>query len=95
MPGRFNVGDKVTVKRLNKRTPLYIRDAIRLNRSRTVTDTYYDSTQQHTLYHLGSNRMAMDISSYGFRAEQLELTRNRRDGRKRGSRKLKALKCKA
>ena len=94
MPCRFKVSDKVTVKRLNKRTPLYIRDALRLNRVRTITGIYYDRNQQHMLYHLGNNRMALDISSYGFRAEQLELARERRDGRKRVSRKIRASKCK-
>lgn len=83
MASKFKVGDVVTVKRLNKRTPFYIRSAIRLNRIRTIKGIYYDQGQQHNLYHLGDNRLALDIGSYGFRAEQLELAKDRRDGRLR------------
>ena len=92
MPRKFDTGDRVVVKRLSSRTPLYIRTAIRLNRKRTVTSVYYDSTQQHTLYHLGSNKKGEDISDYGFRAEQLKFAVKRETGRPRLTRKYRARK---
>lgn len=70
---KFRVGDKVIVRRLNKRTPKYIRDEIRLDRSRTIVHIYYDKDAQHNRYHLGSNKSGADITAYPFRAEELKL----------------------
>ena len=71
MSSKFKVGDKVVVKRLNPRTPRYIRDDIRLDRSRTVVGVFYDTGKQHNNYYLGSNKAGADITDYPFRAEEL------------------------
>ncbi len=85
--GKFNVGDLVVVKRLNRRTPALIRDAIRLSRKRVITSVYHDETQQHNMYHLGHNGRGIDFTAYGFRAEQLEKAIKRATGRPRLTRK--------
>ena len=88
MKGKFKVGDKVIVWRLNKRTPKYIRDAIRMNRARTIVHIYYDKEKEHNNYHLGSNKSGVDITVYPFRAEELRLagTQGSQAGRRREKR---------
>ena len=58
----------------SNRCPKWLLALIKCSRKRTVIALYYDRTQQHTLYFLGSNRMGYsdEISNYPFRAEQLE-----------------------
>ena len=88
MPSKFKVGDRVVIIRLNKRTPIYIREAVRLDRSRTITDIYYDETKQHNNYHMGSNKQGEDIGVYAFRADQLRKATHH-VGRPREKRKYK------
>lgn len=73
MRGKFKKGDKVIVWRLNKRTPKYIRDEIRLDRARTIVHIFYDRELQHNNYYLGSNKSGADITAHPFRAEELRL----------------------
>lgn len=73
MTTKFKLRDKVVVKRLNRRTPQYIRDAIRLDKDRTIVSIYYDSRTQHAHYHLGKKPGGVDISMYPFRASELRL----------------------
>lgn len=73
MPNKFNIGDKVIIKRMDRRTPAFILDTIRLDHPRTITATFYDNQTQHTRYYLGSNnRGNVDLSYIDFRAEQLK-----------------------
>ena len=77
MASKFNIGDEVVIVRLNKRTPKYIRDAVRIGRARTVVAVSYDKTEQHNHYFLGDNRLSESISGYPFRAEELRFKGNK------------------
>ena len=89
MAAKYKVGDMVVVKRLNIRTPKYVRDDIRLDRSRTIVGIHYDCRTEHTGYYLGSNKKGADITVYHFRANDLRLATSRvgrpRERRKYGS----------
>lgn len=73
MTGKFNIGDTVLIKRDNKRTPLWVRQNVKLSKPRTIVGTYYDKKQKHTLYYLGSKiGSKIDLSFTTFRASQLK-----------------------
>lgn len=87
---KFSKGDKVKIKRGNERTPVIIREAMRLDHPRTITAVFYDKGTQHNRYYLGSNKQGdIDISSIPFRASQLILWRKGIQGRKRDKRRYK------
>ncbi len=86
MTAKFKIGDKVVVKRMNKRTPLYVREAIRIDRARTIKSVFYDKGIRHNQYHLGSNQSGVDITGYSFRAQELRLA-TKHIGRPRQKRK--------
>ena len=87
MAAKYKVGNNVVIVRLNKRTPQYIRDAIRTRRKRTVVGVFYDDKTQHTRYYLGGNRIGNDaLSNYSFRAEELSHFKHNKQGRLREKR---------
>jgi len=74
MSNKFNIGDKVLIRRDNTRTPKELSEGIRLDHPRTITRLRYDYKAQHTLYFLGTNRRGeVDASDFYFRASQLKL----------------------
>lgn len=74
MPNKFSIGDKVIIKRHNRRTPKYLTIGLRLDHPRTITGIFYDTQSQHTRYYLGTNKRGdTDLSDTQFRAEELRL----------------------
>ncbi len=88
MPNNFSIGDKVIIKRRNKRTPSYLLTSLRLDHHRTIVAIFYDDKAQHTRYYLGTNnRGDIDLSSVHFRSIQLSLWSKRRIGRPKTKRR--------
>lgn len=84
MPNKFAIGDKVVIKRAERRTPQYLLTNLRLDHPRTIVATFYDSKTQHTRYYLGTNKRGdIDLHSTPFRAGQLKLWVKRHVGRPR------------
>ncbi len=74
MPNKFTIGNKVLIEKLDKRTPSYILELLRLDHPRTIVATFYDDKAQHTRYYLGINKRGdVDLDSIHFRASQLHL----------------------
>lgn len=88
MPNKFSIGDKVIIKRRNRRTPKYLTESLRLDHPRTIVATYYDPKAQHLRYYLGTNKRGKaDLSSTHFRAEELKLWIKSTPGRPKTKRK--------
>jgi len=67
---KFDVGDRVRVNRHNKRTPLWLRQQLRLDAPRTITAFF--RTGRRIRYYLGSNGLGSGIlTSYAFRSCEL------------------------
>lgn len=90
MSNKFKIGDKVTIKRVDPRTPLELIDGLRLDHPRAITYIYYDPGTQHNRYYLGSNqRGTLDLTAVHFRASQLKLWVKGRIGRPRAKRRYR------
>ncbi len=88
MPNKFAIGDKVLIEKMEKHTPLYILESLRLDHPRTIVATFYDDKAQHTRYYLGTNKRGdIDLDSIHFRASQLRLWVRGNVGRPREKRK--------
>lgn len=88
MPRKFNIGDKVVIKRIDDRTPKELLQNIRLDHPRTITATFYDEVTQHTRYYLGTNRMGRyEIQDFSFRAQSLQKWERGKVGRPRTKRR--------
>jgi len=86
---KFNIGDKVVV---GGRCPKELREKIRHNRARTVTNASYDPKKQATYYGLGHNYMGPwdRLECYAFRSYMLEpVVKDRKAGRPRQKRKYR------
>ena len=82
MPNKFTIGDKVTIRRRNNRTPNELLGILRLDHPRTIVATFYDPKTQHTRYYLGNNRRGkVNPSDFHFRASQLKLWNRGKIGR--------------
>ena len=69
-PSKFNVGDKVRIGRLQKRTPEWLRRELRLDTPRTITALF--KTGRFVNYYLGDNRLGSSIlEPHAFRATEL------------------------
>lgn len=78
MPNKFSIGDKVLLKRVDKRTPKHLLKYLRLDHPRTVIATFYDKGTQHTRYYLGTNNKGnIDLRQIGVRASQVAFWDNR------------------
>lgn len=67
---KFNVGDKVRICRLQKRTPEWLRQELRLDTPRTITELF--RTGRFVNYYLGDNRLGSGIlEPHAFRATEL------------------------
>ncbi len=66
MEAKFKIGDKV---RLNRRTPKYIREELKWQRTRTIKNVWYDPTLQCSLYDLG--KQGKGVVGYAFRGYML------------------------
>ena len=74
MPNKFAIGDKVIIKKMDKRTPAYILESLRLDHPRKIVAIFYDNNAQHTRYYLGINKRGdVDLDIIHFRASQLRL----------------------
>ena len=83
----FRLGDSV---RLNyKALPVHIIKLVMRKRTRTIKRIRYDYGEQHLIYYLGfNNKDDNQLSSYGFRANQLIKAKGVHDiGRPRSKRK--------
>lgn len=93
MPSKFNIGDKVIIKRINNTKPKVSKELLsklHLRNPRTITATFYDDKTQHTRYYLGTNKMGdIDISFIHFRASQLKLWKRGKIGRPREKRRYR------
>jgi hypothetical protein len=88
---RFQKGNKVV---LTEKAPKWLHSLLKRNRKRTIVNFYYDKTQQHVLYYLGSNYHgdADIIAAYSFRAEQLKRYITKPIGRPLSKRTLQKLR---
>lgn len=67
---KFNLGDKVRIKRHNKRTPEWLREELRIDTPRTITGLF--RTGRFVNYYLGDNRLGSGIlEPHTFRAIEL------------------------
>lgn len=87
MASKFKLGDKVVVK---GEIPQYFGTVARLHRVRTIAVIYYNKSQQHNMYYLGTNKRGTEFDDYGFRAGQLELAPARQVGRPKTKRGYRA-----
>lgn len=71
MRAKFKKGDRVVIKRLNPRTPKYVRDAVKMDNFRTIVEVKYNKRTGHNEYYVGFNWRGADISMYPFRASEL------------------------
>lgn len=90
MPNKFKIGDKVTIKRIDDRTPKGLLANLHLRNPRTIVATFFDNKTQHTRYYLGTNKQGdIDISHIGFRACQLDHYRKGKVGKPREKRRYR------
>jgi len=75
---KFKERDRVVVR---GSIPQYFGPVARLHRVRTITTVYYNKSQQHNLYYLGTNKRGTEFPDYSFRASELELAPGRSIGR--------------
>lgn len=73
MSSKFNIGDKVVIKRRNDRISKELLDSLRLDHPRTIVAIFYDHKTQHNRYYLGTNKRGkVDLSSMPIRASSLK-----------------------
>ncbi len=90
MANKFQLGNKVILRRHYNRTSKEILAAVRLDHPRTITAIFYDSKAEHTRYYLGTNKHGkMDLSDLHFRASQLKLWVKGGIGRTRAKRRYR------